>query len=212
LAESTRQGYDLVAEQYAAQVGSELSGKPLDRSLLEAFTAGTEGGLIADIGCGPGHVTGFLAAAGAHVVGIDLSPKMCSVGHRTTGLPYAAGDLRSLPLRSAALTGIVCWYTLIHLDDSGRLAAYQEMSRVLRPGGQALLAFHTSDANTPMGGAVTRTEFMGEQVELTFRYLDPDAETTALASAGLSLVQRWDRDPYPEVEHASRRSYLLVIR
>ena len=53
---------------------------------------------------------------------------------------------------------------------------------------------------------------MGEQVELTFRYFDPAAETAALASAGLSLVQRWDRDPYPEVEHPSRRSYLLVSR
>ena len=110
------------------------------------------------------------------------------------------------------LAGIVCWYTLIHLDDAGRLAAYQELGRVLRPGGQALLAFHTSDAATPVGGAVTLTEFMGEQVELTFRYLDPAAETAALASAGLAVVQRWDRDPYPEVEHASRRSYLLVSR
>ena len=63
-----------------------------------------------------------------------------------------------------------------------------------------------------MGGAVTLTEFLGEQVELTFRYLDPAAETAALESAGFALVQRWDRDPYPEVEHASRRSYLLLRR
>ena len=210
LADLSRAGYDRVAEEYAAQVGGELAGKQLDRSLLDEL-ARTDG-LIADIGCGPGHVAAHLARAGARVVGLDLSPRMCLVAHRDTGLPFAAGDLRALPLRSGSLAAVVCWYTLIHLDDAGRLAAYDELARVLQPGGQALLAFHTSDADTPTGGAVTLTEFMGEPVDLTFRYLDPAAETLALASAGLDLVERWDRDPYPEVEHASQRSYLLVTR
>lgn len=205
-----RQDYDRVAEEYAAQVGAELAGKPLDRSLLDAFVVSSDGGLIADIGCGPGHVSAYLAAAGAQVVGLDLSPQMCAVGLRTTALPFAAADLRALPLAPGALAGIVCWYAVLHLDEAERLAAYREMARVLRPGGQALLAFHTSDSAVPMGGAVVLTEFLGEQVDLTFRYLDPAAETAALASAGLTLVQRWDREPYPEVEHASRRSYLLV--
>ena len=117
-------------------------------------------------------------------MGLDLSPQMCAVGRRTTSLPFVAADLTALPLGSGALAGVVCWYAVIHLDDAGRLAAYQEMARVLRPGGQALLAFHTSDAAVPVGGAVVLSEFMGEPVDLTFRYLDPAVETEALASAG----------------------------
>ncbi|BEP12282.1 class I SAM-dependent methyltransferase [Acidothermaceae bacterium B102] len=208
----TRQGYDRVAEQYAAQVGGELAGKPLDRSLLEAFVVSCDGGLIADIGCGPGHVAAYLAAAEAQVVGLDLSPQMCAVGRRATSLPFVAGDMTALPLTSSVVAGVVCWYAVIHLDGAGRLAAYREMARVLRPGGQALIAFHTGDSAVPMGGAVVLSEFMGQPVDLTFRYLDPAAETEVLASAGLALVQRWDRDPYPEVEHASQRSYLLATR
>ncbi len=201
-----------MAEEYALQVGGELAGKPQDRSLLEALAAFAGDGLIADIGCGPGHVAAFLAAAGARVVGVDLSPQMCAVGHRETGLPFAAGDLRALPLQPASLAAVVCWYTVINLDAEGRLAAYREMARVLRRGGRALISFHTSDADTPTGGAVSLTEFMGASVELTFRYLDPDAEVAALAAAGLGLVQRWDRGPYDGVEHPSQRSYLLVAR
>jgi SAM-dependent methyltransferase len=208
----TRQGYDRVAEQYAAQVGGELAGKPLDRSLLEAFAVSCDGGLIADIGCGPGHVADYLAAAGSKVMGVDLSPQMCAVGSRDTRLPFVAADMRALPLRSGVLAGVVCWYAVIHLDDAGRLGAYEELALVLRPGGQALISFHTSDSDVPTGGAVVLTEFLGEPVDLTFRYLDPAAETEALASAGLSLVRRWDRDPYAEVEHASRRTYLLATR
>ena len=204
----TREGYDLVAEEYAAQVGDELAGKPLDRSLLEAFASSD--GLIADIGCGPGHVAAFLAAAGAQVVGLDLSPAMCGVARRDTGLPAAAADLRALPVRTGALAGVVCLYTVIHLDDVGRLAAYREIARVLKPGGQALLSFHTSDAAVAMGASLTLTEFMGADVDLTFRYLDPAAETAALESIGLMLTQRWDRGPYEGVEHPSQRAYLLV--
>jgi SAM-dependent methyltransferase len=208
LADVTREGYDRVAQQYAAQVGGELAGKPLDRSLLDSFALTS--GLIADIGCGPGHVAAYLSNAGAQVVGVDLSPQMCLVGRQNTAILFAAGDLRALPLQSHCLAGIVCWYTLIHLDEAGRLAAYQEMARVLQPGGQALLAFHTSDADTPTGGAVRLTAFMGEQVDLTFRYLDPAAEIATMESVGLSVVQRWDRGPYEGVEHPSQRCYLLL--
>jgi hypothetical protein len=47
-------------------------------------------------------------------------------------------------------------------------------------------------------------------MDLTFRYLDPEVETRVLAQAGLELVARLDRDPYPAGEHASQRSYLIA--
>jgi len=34
---STRASYDRVAERYAAEIGDELRGKPLDRALLDGF-------------------------------------------------------------------------------------------------------------------------------------------------------------------------------
>ena len=110
------------------------------------------------------------------------------------------------------MAGIICLYAVIHLDTAQRAAAYGEFARVLRQGGHALIAFHTSDADVAAGGAATVTEWWGCDVELTFRFLDPAAETRALAAAGLELVARLDRAPHPGVEHASERTYLLLRR
>ena len=120
--------------------------------------------------------------------------------------------MTAVPLRSASLGGVVSLYAVIHLDAAARAAAYREFARVLRPGGYALIAFHTSDADTPMGGRRSMAQWWGHRVDLTFRFLDPDEETRALAAAGLEVTARLDREPLLTGEHASRRSYLVLRR
>ncbi|CAL9586349.1 class I SAM-dependent methyltransferase [Streptomyces sp. enrichment culture] len=211
--DGTRRGYDAVAERYAAQIAGELEGKPLDRALLDAFAELAADGPVLDVGCGPGHAAARLAArGGAPVLGLDLSPGMCAVARRTTALPYAAADMTALPVRSGAAAGVLCWYAVIHLDRAGRDAAYAEFARVLRPGGHALLAFHTGDAEAAPGTARRLTTWWDHPVDLTFHFLDPGAETEALARAGLTPAARLDRAPDPAVEHASSRTYLLLRR
>ncbi|WP_213454415.1 class I SAM-dependent methyltransferase [Rhizomonospora bruguierae] len=212
----TRSGYDAVADRYAAEIGDELAGKPLDRGLLAAFAELTAGGPVLDVGCGPGHLTAWLGGRGSAVAGMDLSPGMCAVGHRTTRLPYAAADMTALPVRSGALVGLLCLYAVIHLDATARAAAYREFARVLRPGGYALVAFHTRDAGTGPGGERVLSEWWGHEVSLTFRFLDPDGEAAAMAGAGFQRAARLDRAPNvgagPDAEHASERAYLLMRR
>ncbi|MGW5610834.1 class I SAM-dependent methyltransferase [Streptomyces sp. NPDC003753] len=208
----TRRSYDTVAERYAAEIGDELPGKPLDRALLDAFAELAADGPIVDIGCGPGHATAHVARRGARTFGVDLSPAMCTIAHHTTSLPFAAADMTALPIRSRTVSGILCWYAVIHLNQPRRAAAYREFARVLRPDGHALLAFHTSDGDTRPGQATHLTEWWDRPVDLTFRFLDPVAETAALAQAGLTLTARLDRAPHPGHEHPSQRTYLLVRR
>lgn len=207
---ATRRSYDAVAERYAVEVSDELSGKPLDRSLLEVLRESCDSGLMADIGCGPGHVARFCAGLGLQVIALDLSPAMCSICQTTNHVPAAVADMTALPLRHASLDGVICWYSLIHLDDDDRAAAYLEIARVLRPGGRAVVAFHTSDADTDPGGVKVLTEWWDQSVDLSFRFLDPSKEVDAARRAGLRLVARTDREPYNGIEHPSRRSYLLL--
>ncbi|MFB9904919.1 class I SAM-dependent methyltransferase [Allokutzneria oryzae] len=141
-----------MADHYAAALGDELRHKPLDRAMLDAFAELTSGGVVADVGCGPGHVAAYLSAGGVRVVGMDLSPGMCDVAKRGTSLPFCAADMTALPVRSRTLAGLVCVYAVIHLGTAQRAAAYAEFARVLRPGGHALVSFHISDADVPMGG------------------------------------------------------------
>lgn len=208
----TRAAYDAVAEAYAAHVAGELDGKPVDRALLAALLELAGGGIIADIGCGPGHVTASLAHSGARVFGLDLSPAMCRLGRATTALPFCAADMTALPMRSSSLAAIVSLYAVIHLDDRQRAAAYREFCRVLAPAGHALIAFHTADEEIRPGGRRTMTQWLGAEVSLTFRFLDPAREIDALREAGLTLVARLDRPHVPDVEYPSERSYLLVRR
>lgn len=48
---STRRSYDLVAHRYAAEIGDELRGKPLDRALLNVFAELAVGSTLATATC-----------------------------------------------------------------------------------------------------------------------------------------------------------------
>jgi trans-aconitate methyltransferase len=57
--------------------------KPLDRALLACLIEqSVKDAPITDLGCGPGHVTAWLASQGAMAVGIDLSAGMIVAGRR----------------------------------------------------------------------------------------------------------------------------------
>lgn len=201
---STRRSYDRVAARYASELSGELAGKPLDRALLDVVAELADGPVL-DVGCGPGQIGAYLADR-VSVVGVDLSPQMCT----HAAIPTCAGDMTALPFRSHSVSALVCLYAVIHLDADQRALAYREFARVLRPGGHALVAFHVRDAEIHAGQARTLTEWWGNDVELTFRFLDPDEETRALAGAGLTVTARLDRSPDSRVEHASDRTYLLA--
>jgi SAM-dependent methyltransferase len=204
---ATRRSYDLVAARYAAEIGDELAGKPLDRAVLNAF-AKLSSGLVIDVGAGPGHVAGYLAQQGVSLVVTDLSPVMCGLARRA-GLPAVAADMTALPFDAGVAGGVLCLYAVIHLDVEQRASAYASFARVLRPGGLALVAFHTSDADVPVGGEKLMSSWWGSSIELTFRFLDPRCERDALIAAGFESVAVLDRAPGPN-EHPSQRSYLLM--
>ena len=201
-----RESYDSAAEAYAEHLAAELDHKPLDRHLLNRFAEEVRGrGPVADLGCGPGHVARYLHEQGVTVTGIDLSPEMIRVAERLhPGLDFQVGDMQQLGALDGAFAGIVAFYSIVHFEPSGLGPVLREMRRVLAPGGLALLAFH-------IGNDVVHVEdLFGAPVELDFRFHDPGAVIEALQSAGLTMIERTEREPYEGVEYPSRRCYLLV--
>lgn len=114
---AVQQSYDTVADEYARRFGDELDHKPLDRALLAALIEENEPGApIADLGCGPGHVAGWLAACDITAVGIDLSPKMIAVARRSYAkAEFRQGDLLALPAENEEFGCLLALYSLIHL-------------------------------------------------------------------------------------------------
>src|SRR4051812_25434940 len=89
--------YDAVAGGYA-DAFAHLDRTPFDRDELSQFAAELAGrGLVADLGCGPGHGTAFLAGLGVEVFGVDVSAAMVDVAQRLQpGLDVRLGDMADL--------------------------------------------------------------------------------------------------------------------
>ncbi|HMB33932.1 MAG TPA: class I SAM-dependent methyltransferase [Methylomirabilota bacterium] len=203
---SIRESYDSVARTYAAHLASELSGKPLDRHLLNRFAEEVRGrGLVADLGCGPGHVARYLHDQGVTMIGIDLSPQMIEEARRLNPeLEFKVGDMRKLSLPDASFVGVIAFYSIVHLAPDELPAIMAELRRVLMPGGLILVAFH-------IGRDVVHVdELFGEPVNLDFRFYVPADVIDALRATGLVVIEQVEREPYPGAEFPSRRCYLLA--
>ena len=204
---NTRATYDHVAEEYAARIARELAGKPLDRALLACFVEQVGGlGLIADIGCGSGHVAAYVHELGAQVAGIDLSPEMVAIARqRSPEIPFEQGSMLALAAPDASWGGIVALYSIIHLPPEGRPHALAEFYRALRPGGLLLLAFHMGDEQRHLD------EWWGQEVSLDIWFLQPREIESLLIEAGFTVEMSLVRQPYaPDVEHQSQRAYILA--
>jgi SAM-dependent methyltransferase len=198
--------YDLVADEYARRIFDELEHKPLDRQLLDRFAARVQAiGPSCDVGCGPGHLARYLHERGTQVIGVDLSPEMVSHARRLNpGIEFKQGDMRSLDVEDGAWGGIVAFYSLIHIPRPEVTEVLREFKRVLRPGGMLLLAFHIGD------DVLHLDEWWGQQVSVDFIFFRPDEMISFLRSAGFQVGEVIERDPYPDVEHPSRRAYIFA--
>ena len=205
--------YDAVSRAYDAQLGDELTGKPLDRALLEGFLelAGTDG--IADVGCGPGHITRFLAARHPDVIGVDVSPGMIALAReRAPELTFVVGSMLQLPVEDGTWAGVLAMYSIIHLVPQERVGAWQEFARALRPRGWLLVSFHVDSAEFAAGQINHITSWFDEPVDIDGYFLDPAEITAELKAAGFDVMATVERQPIPAVEYPSRRCYLLAQR
>ncbi len=200
------ESYDSAAKAYAEHLADELRHKPLDRHLLNRFAEGTRGrGLVADLGCGPGHVARYLHEQGVTVLGLDLSPGMVEVAAGLhPGLDFRVGDMTRLDLPDASLAGVVSFYSIVHFEPSELGAVFQQMRRALAPGGLALVAFHIGDQ------VVHLDDLFGAPVSLDFRFHAPGTVVEELRMAHLPVIEHVEREPYKGVEYPSRRCYLLA--
>lgn len=204
-----RDSYDRVADEYAARLFGELRHKPLDRRLLDRFAADVAGrGDVCDMGCGPGQVARYLRDAGLAVFGLDLSPRMIAEARRLSpDIPFREGNMLALDLPNGALAGIAAFYAIVNIAPDVLPAVFGEMTRVLRPDGLLLLAFHAGRET------LRERELWGRPIDMTFHFFEPAAIRNELERAGLAVEDVVERGPYaPEVEYQSRRAYIFARR
>jgi ubiquinone/menaquinone biosynthesis C-methylase UbiE len=103
------------------------------------------GARVADLGCGSGVFTDLLYRQGYDAVGLDISPKLITLGKaKYPKVEFLEGDVEHLPFPSSSLDGILLSGLVHHLPDPTLCAA--EAFRVLRHGG-AFVAFDPNRMN-----------------------------------------------------------------
>lgn len=101
---------------------------------LDAIGLGA-GELVLDVACGTGDFAEMARARGARVVATDYAARMLSHA-RERGLDgiLVRSDAMALPIRSSAFDAVVCGFALRNF--AKLQPAFDEMARVLRPGGR----------------------------------------------------------------------------
>lgn len=203
----TQSSYDRVAAEYARRIYGELAGKPFDRKMLDWLIEKVgDLGLICDMGCGPGQIARYLRDHGAQACGVDLSEGMIAQARELNpGIDFAAADMRTLDdVPDAAYGGIAAFYSILHIPEADLSQTFNTFKRVLKPGGVLLMTFH-------LGTEIRHLdEWWGEQVSLDFIFYEREPMKARLNAAGFTVTEAIERDPYPEVEVATRRAYLFA--
>lgn len=191
--DETRTAYDGVVELYASMFADRLESQPFARAMIGTFAElvrGTGNPRVADVGCGPGHVTAMLHDLGLDVFGLDLSPAM--VDHARQAHPELRFDearMEALPVEDRTLGGVLARYSMIHTPPGEVPALLTEQARVLAPGGLLLVSFFATDGPEPV-----RFDH-----KVTPAYSWPvDRFAELLAGAGLTPFTRLVHDPESE--------------
>jgi len=193
----TRSSYDTDAPGYADKVSGLLDAMPFLRASLTLFAEqvhGAGGGPVADVGCGPGYVTGYLQDAGVDAFGIDLSPEMVAIAQRDhPDLRFEVGTMTDLDLADGSVAGIVAFWSVIHVPDDAVPGVFEEFRRVLRPQGLVLVGFHVGDEIQH-----TSEGYTGRPINVDSHHRRPSTMTAWLRDAGFTieaeLVLRPDDD------------------
>ncbi|HTU73473.1 MAG TPA: class I SAM-dependent methyltransferase [Trebonia sp.] len=181
-----RTSYDEVALSYSDQLRDALDGKAYLRAALALFAEmvrDSGGGPVADVGCGPGHVTAYLGKLGADAFGIDLSPAMIDVARREhPGLRFEVGSMTDLRLADASVAGLLSFWSLVHVPDEEIPGVFGHFQRVLRPGGPALVGFHVGE-----GSRLKTQGYGGHPMRIYVHRRQPQQVAGWLRAAGITV-------------------------
>ncbi|MEU3183934.1 methyltransferase domain-containing protein [Streptomyces sp. NPDC006923] len=204
---ATRDAYDTAAPTYAELFRDTLRDRPLDRAILGAFAEvvhASGDGRVADLGCGPGHVTAHLGELGLEAFGVDASPAMIELARKEhPGLRFEVGSMAALHIADGVLGGVLSRWSVIHTPPQELPAISAEFHRVLAPGGHLLIGFSASDDPSHL------TQVFDHAVAPAYRW-SPDHLAAMLRKAGLAEVARMVREPQPTDRRQFQEIHLLA--
>jgi ubiquinone/menaquinone biosynthesis C-methylase UbiE len=198
--------YNAVAKEYADTFFGEHREKPKDREILHRFAHEIGNRRpVWDFGCGPGQTAEYLKNLGTEISGLDLSEKLLDQARtRCPDIRFRKGNLLDLEFEDGSIAGVVAFYAIVHFSEEQVRRAFQEIFRVLQPGGLFLFTFHIGEETIHLD------EFLGKEVDIDFMFFRTDFICACLEDSGFERIEVIERDPYPGLEYQSRRAYVFA--
>ncbi|MGZ4872921.1 MAG: class I SAM-dependent methyltransferase [Candidatus Angelobacter sp.] len=135
--------FDRMSSYYADERGQSPWFQAQVKILLAMLDS--EPGLILDVGCAAGAEFEPLLARGFQIVGFDYSPEMLRLAQQRFGASHGIhllrADAEALPFPDASFDHVVCLGVFEYLSTYDR--CMEEIHRVLRPGGVAIISLPT---------------------------------------------------------------------
>ncbi|MFB6109863.1 MAG: class I SAM-dependent methyltransferase [Halodesulfurarchaeum sp.] len=166
------------------------------------FLGTVEGTVGLDVGCGNGRHTEAMAAAVDRPIGLDLSGTLIREARsriRSAGVEatFLQGSATAIPVGSSTVDVGLYIATIHHLRDRDvRVQSLDELARVLRPAGTALISswcttHETFDRDSGFDTTVDWTLPGGETVPRFYHIYDPAEFDTDLRASRLDLEGTW---------------------
>ena len=154
-------------------------------------------GKVLDVACGPGVVTAVLAPSAASVTAFDATEPMLERARARcaraglANVDFKCGDAENLPFADAQFDGVVTRLAVHHFEDPQR--ALNEMFRVLRPGGTAVIVDVVSSEDTEESSLQNAIERLRDPSHV--RMLPASELDACMARAGFQDIQAaaWEK-------------------
>lgn len=138
---------DAYEHQLPAHIRDLLVTRKTDLLASHLTQAGVSNATGLDVGCGYGAHIAALGARGHRVVGMEPAVRSAVLARRA-GLTVAAGVAEAVPFEDGGFDFAYAVGALHHVTPGARRQAFDELRRVLRPGGCLLI--HETNPRNPL--------------------------------------------------------------
>jgi ubiquinone/menaquinone biosynthesis C-methylase UbiE len=184
--QTTIASYDQQAEFYLARARRDPKDE-MARHFAQFSALVSPGGMVVDVGCGPGRHSLELLQRGYRTVSLDLSRGMLREAQRIGVPDLALADMRGLPIATESADGLWVSASFLHVPRADAPATIREFRRVLNPQGTMLIVVKRGEGEAYRNnlGNMPRYFIFWREEELD----------DLLRASGFDLVAGWTDSP-----------------
>jgi ubiquinone/menaquinone biosynthesis C-methylase UbiE len=163
------------ARRYARLRGTDTQLQVYRRQAARIAETLVAGAAVLEVAPGPGYFAVELAKFGCYqITGLDVSATFVALAQQLAGragvaVDFRQGDVAAMPFDDGQFDLIICQAAFKNFSQP--LTAINEMHRVLRPGGRAIIQDMSADADAPAIKAEVAGMKLGPLAGLTTRVI-----------------------------------------